>query len=89
MVAWSVGGIGVIRGDFPAEDVLVQEKFQTAKFLGNAKNSSIRGFGSFHPKGVNFVMVGGEFGMQSRNIDPVVLYALSGISDGVIQMPKD
>jgi Protein of unknown function (DUF1559) len=85
MVAWSLGGIGVIRGDFPAENVLVLEKFKTAIFLGSATNSSVRGFGSYHSNGVNFVMVGGEFGVQSRNIDPVVLFALSGISDGEVQ----
>ncbi len=89
MVAWSLGGIGITRGDFPAENLLTPEKLKPATFLGNATSSSIRGFGSFHSAGVNFVMVGGEFGVQSRNIDPVVLFALSGISDGEVESTQD
>lgn len=80
--AWAKGGIGIIRGDLPPVALDDDKAIDAAKYLGNSRQASSRGFSSRHVAGVNFVMLGGEFQLVTRDVSPMILFALAGISDG-------
>ena len=77
--AWLTSAYGRGRGqiDFgkPADN-------QTGPILGNEKASSVFGFGSKHPVGVNFATGDAAIVSLKRSIDAKVFYAMTGSNDG-------